>query len=94
MSIKKVIDVFLKNGRNIQLEDIDPLNIDSYTKDLSNVFEIHNVFILSTTSGNLICRPSEICGVLVQEKVENQEQIKNKEEIIPEEQEDFITDGE
>jgi len=97
MSKKKVLEFFLKSGKIIQLEDLDPLNIVAYTAEISKIFDINNIFILTTTSGHLICRPSELSGILVQERSDNLEQIKNKtqiENVEEEPQGDFITDGE
>lgn len=85
--MKKII-IYQENDKEIELIDDNSDNISIYTKEVSKVLnDISSVYILETTSKNLIVKPSKINLISVEElDIENSliknEIVNNESDII------------
>ena len=73
----KIITIFYENKDPIIIEDEDNIDLDTYTKKLSDIFDVNKIVILKTTSGNHVLRPNKIVNISVKEKVEHVDSISD-----------------
>lgn len=85
--MKKII--IYQENKEIELMDNDSEDVSKYTKELSKIINnTSNVYILETTTKNLILKPSSIISISVEELNSD----NKKPEAINKKEDDIITD--
>ena len=63
----KNISIFYERKNPIIIQDNDNTDLDTYTKKMSEIFDVNKIVILKTTSGNHVLRPNKIVNISIKD---------------------------
>jgi len=63
----KKITIYQKGTSDVTILDDNDEDLDSYCQELSKIFKTSNVTILETSSSRLICRPTSLNSIVVED---------------------------
>jgi len=73
----KNISIYYERKHPIIIQDDDNMDLDAYTKKMSEIFDVNKIVILKTTTGNHVIRPNKIIAVSIKEEVEHVDTISD-----------------